>query len=812
MIPKLFSAGETDFSTNGLGRLTDCISCTVTEERNGIYECVFEYPFFGRFYHDMHDNGGVVVCIHDDKHDEQPFDIYSYSAPIDGIVTFYAHHISYRLGRIVLQPFEAISCSDAISKLKTKSANTNPFTFWTDKVTSANFKLEQPEVIRAILGGQAGSILDVFGTGEYEFDNFTVKLHADRGVDHGVTIRYGKNLINIRDTRDESGSYNAIAPYWKGESATVYLPEIYIMASGQSGSPYVIARDFTSEFSEAPTEQQLRDKAQTYMANNKPWTAEQNIVIDFTQLWQTPEYESVASLQRVGLCDYVSVYYPELGIVQEQQKVVKVVYNVLEERFDEVELGELRASLAGTIANSVSQQVETQMADFGSMMQGRINAATGWITGGLGGYVMFTRNANGQPEEILILDRPDVSTAVNVIRINKNGIGFSTNGYQGPYTTAWTIDGHFNADFITAGSINANLITAGTINADLITSGTMSADRISGGAISGIELISIGSAYMGSSYYNIFERLRSGGWEWWRGGETYLTAQTLAYAISVGRYTRASSPSSTNIQLMSGYKMTFHGYIGRGGFEFTLNSANNYLTPTWNPDDEISVLEIGYSRYSEVPATNASIIIDNNRQMLFPVYTASNNSRPGIYFNNMHSSGGSYLAGLSAYSAGDTSHANGVKIHGVLYADSITTPGGKSREVGTEDFGKRLLYCYEMPNPVFGDIGEGVIDDDGKAYIFLDTVFAETITKTGYQVFLQKYGDGDCWISERHPDFFVVEGTPELAFGWELKAKQKDLDQRRLENSAGFLEIESTDYGELSSQYIYELYEGRYST
>ena len=140
----------------------------------------------------------------------------------------------------------------------------------------------------------------------------------------------------------------------------------------------------------------------------------------------------------------------------------------------------------------------------------------------------------------------------------------------------------------------------------------------------------------------------------------------------------------------------------------------------------------------------------------------------------------------------------------------------KSRVVDTEDYQKRLLYCYETPTPTFGDIGDSVLDETGESYIVFDPIFAETIDVSHqYQVFLQKYGDGDCWVDKRTPQYFLVKGTPGLKFGWEIKAKQFDYNNKRLNKfDKDFIEpVEelSCDYGELSADYIKELEEERMS-
>lgn len=135
--------------------------------------------------------------------------------------------------------------------------------------------------------------------------------------------------------------------------------------------------------------------------------------------------------------------------------------------------------------------------------------------------------------------------------------------------------------------------------------------------------------------------------------------------------------------------------------------------------------------------------------------------------------------------------------------------GTKSRVVNTKDYGERLLYCYETPSPLFGDVGEGTISDDGKCYVQIDSIFSETVTLSQYQIFLQKYGNGDCWVSEKTPAYFVVEGTPGLPFGWELKAKQSDFDQYRLEKKLSTEVPQGIDYGEMAANHISGLKEER---
>ena len=132
MTPKLYPNNETDFLTEGLGRLTDARLCEVTEERNGQYELVMEYPTSGALTNYLV-AGNYIWATHDNTGVPQAFQIYSTEEELDGWLTVRAWHISYMLNSIILKPFTATSCADAVSKLSTKSINTNPFTFWTDK-------------------------------------------------------------------------------------------------------------------------------------------------------------------------------------------------------------------------------------------------------------------------------------------------------------------------------------------------------------------------------------------------------------------------------------------------------------------------------------------------------------------------------------------------------------------------------------------------------------------------------------------------------------------------------------------------------
>lgn len=455
MIPILYAATETAFTTNGKGRLTDIISATVTEERNGVYELEFVYPVNGKLYSELL-NGGIVACWHDDTHTIQPFDLYKRTAPLDGKVTFNARHIRYRQANIILKPFTGSSCSDTLSKIVTNSANTNPFTYSTDKAVSGAFTLDRPRSVQSLLMGEEGSILDVYGKGDYEFDRFNVILHANRGTDRGVTIRYAKNLSDLTDDYSEDGVFTAVAPYWAGNEGVVYPSEVIVTSPNAPAAVVPVALDLSGSFQNKPTEAQLRTEAVRQLNAAQPWLPTRNIKVDFAALWQTTEYASVAVLERLALCDTVSVIYDQLG-VNVKQKVIKVVYDVLSERYSEMELGATSETLTQAVLQSLSKTLKDKASI--SFMRDAVADATAQITGGLGGYVVLKLNAAGQPEELLIMDTPDTSTAINVWRFNQGGLGHSHSGYNGPFNDiALTQDGKINANMITTGILDGDIV------------------------------------------------------------------------------------------------------------------------------------------------------------------------------------------------------------------------------------------------------------------------------------------------------------------------------------------------------------------
>lgn len=454
MKPVLFASTATAFTTNGLGKLSDAASCTVKETRNGAFELTLKYPVEGIHYAEIQQRS-IILAKPNPVDLAQPFRVYRISKPINGLVTVYAYHISYDLTGIPVSPYSAASVQAALAGFSTNAVATNPFTFWSDMTSSGDFIVKSPASVRSLLP----TVLEVYG-GEYKYDKYTVRLYQQRGVNRGVTIRYGKNLTDLKQDENCSNVYTGVYAYYSDGNGIVETSPKVTPAPGTYDYTRVLPLDLRAEFKEAPTAEALKAAAEQYMSDHNIGVPEVSLNVSFVQLEQTQEYKDLALLERVELCDTVTVIFERLGVNATAQ-VTSTVYNVLIDAYDSVTIGNVRKNVAMTIAE---QAQEIAKGPDLTALQAAVIEATELITGNQGGYVVIHSSTGGKtPDEILIMDQPDIESAVQVWRWNKSGLGYSSSGYNGPYGLAMTIDGKINADFITTGGMDAARITAGIL-------------------------------------------------------------------------------------------------------------------------------------------------------------------------------------------------------------------------------------------------------------------------------------------------------------------------------------------------------------
>ena len=461
MIPVIFGANENSFTSEGLGRLRNVISGSVHEKLNGLYELTASIP--------IEDAETVVESYFlyakpSDRDNGQPFRIYRIVKSANGKkAQIYARHKLYDATGIPVAPYTAVGVVPALNGLLSNAMESNPFGVWTDIAnTTSIYSQSVPLSLRQCLGGVSGSLLDQFG-GEYEWDVNTIKLHAHRGEDTGVYIQYKKNLTAFEiDRNNEAASYTGCLAFYKNDQTVVTGSVQKISNPEDFPMQKIYILDCTQDFNDSvPTVEDLNAKAVSYMtANNFGIPYKDNLKVSFAPLWKTEEYKAVASLERIGLGDYVHVVYKNYDLLMQ---VIETDYDFVNERYNSIVLGTKKASLSSKVADIARSSSTGIIEHTVSMMQSAIDHAADVLAGGTGGYIVIGRNADGQPNEIYIMDSPDQGTAVNVLRINYAGLAFSQTGINGQYTTAWTIDSNFVADFITAGEINGNLIKAGSI-------------------------------------------------------------------------------------------------------------------------------------------------------------------------------------------------------------------------------------------------------------------------------------------------------------------------------------------------------------
>lgn len=252
----LYDANETEFTSLGIGVLTDAITCVVSEELNGAYELEMDYPISGTHYSDL-EEGKIILAKPNDFQDKQPFRIYKITRPIDGEVTVYAEHISYDMSKVPVRKFSALNLTEIAytdaqhqGKLKESQIIDSPFKFkiGSDKTEGLDitYQIKRPYNMRALIMGDDDSILKIYD-GEFIFDKFDITLCNRRGVDRDFTIRYSKNMIDLEQETSSELMYTGICPYYSNTTTESKVgigkkyKEIYI--SNEKVQPLIDSSD-----------------------------------------------------------------------------------------------------------------------------------------------------------------------------------------------------------------------------------------------------------------------------------------------------------------------------------------------------------------------------------------------------------------------------------------------------------------------------------------------------------------------------------------------------------------------------------------
>lgn len=350
MKPILYEKDETAYTTNGLGRLNDCIDIAVTKELNsGIFECDFTYPVTGQRY-DQITLGRSIAVTADDTGDIQPFDIVGYTRPIDGLVTFHAVHVSYRLARsITKRPAigSGVTTTGQAFAMFEAGQPALPFHYTADLSTNTGFMGmtadNTPRSVREFIGGGAGSFIDTYHA-EVIWDKFNVRFVDRIGQQRNFKIRYGVNLAAYNEEVDNQSTFTTAYPYWKNGD-TVKLGGYVSSGLTPVDRDYCVALDLTDKFEDEPTVAQLQTAATNYMLNNQTNLPQRTINVDFIRLQDLEDYQDFAELLKCALGDTITVIFPRYN-VSSDFRIVRTVWDPLQERYLKMTLGTLETTLS----------------------------------------------------------------------------------------------------------------------------------------------------------------------------------------------------------------------------------------------------------------------------------------------------------------------------------------------------------------------------------------------------------------------------------------------------------------------------------
>ena len=460
MIPVLYDKNEVSFTSNGLGRLRDCISCVVTEERNGIYECDFEYPKNGAHFSEII-VGRIIGVTHDDSGNIQPFDIVSISKEIDGLINVHCTHISYRQSYLTVTGKNINSLAAAFTLFGNASPS-NPFSYWTDKTSTGYLgcAIGVPMTVRSMLGGTEGSILDTYG-GEYEWDKFNVNLYASRGQQRDFTIRYGVNMTEYEDETDISGCYSSCIPYWTDGTVVVVGNKQTLGSTTPSGRDACLPLDVSDKFETKPTKAQVNSMGLQVMSAQNPTLPAQNITVSFVRLQDSPEYVQFSNLLRCSLCDTIKVIFPDYN-TSGMFKIVKTVWDVLGERYEEMELGQLSISLADALGVG-SDSNGSNLIGSGSQSANYTSIfSIGNLTVITGNVIVNVTSANTNTDEPVSFGKTfNFNPNVQLTMLNIGGSYYQKCTAAGISTTGFTVrvragnaPGNVNVNWVAIGQIN----------------------------------------------------------------------------------------------------------------------------------------------------------------------------------------------------------------------------------------------------------------------------------------------------------------------------------------------------------------------
>ncbi|EOJ0406368.1 phage tail spike protein [Campylobacter jejuni] len=735
------------YDTQGLGALSDWLTATVSNKLNGAEIFQGTYPISGTNA-DLIVEGRIIQCYVDENRAKQRLRIYyAKTSVIGNTIEVKAEPIFNDIRKSVLNKYdsgtEKITATQAWQNAKAlaKPAIPQQFSFSSLVDTLANVKIEKANFLE-FFGGKEGSILDRFH-GEFLKDNNTLRHEKRLGADHKIKAIYTKNLTGLDLEIDAQsvlvGVYPFISSSSEGEDE-ITLPEEVIFTDYVDDYPagYVSFVDFKDKATDVAT---LREAAKDWLKTNidkqKPQVSGW---IELVPLRHQRGYEKFVDLEKVSMGDGVDVYHPQLK-VNMSARIVEYTFNVLTNSYDKLVVGNVKTNFLENTENNVSNLINDAIdqlkngGEISDLINDIVDHQTDMITGQDGGYVLL--DPKEAPSRILIMDTPDKNTARNVLQINNAGIGFSKTGINGTYETAWTLDGVFNASFIT--------------------SGVLKAINIEGVTIKGSTLISESDTFRIT--------LDNGSLKWFNKN---VNKQVISLDPAVTNEANLGE-LFVNIQEQGGF--TIHDHNGDRAFSIWSNGARGSSTAARM-----------YMNVSEFTLTDELHSGSGNSTALKLTRGNGWAIHGGGYIMKWQN-GVLSLPSMEIRPTDQTSSFKG----SVVFNKDLRVYGTKNSTVHTESYGQRLLNAYETPEYYFADYGEAVTGDDGKVRVDIDPMFAETVNLSRYMTHVTPTELVLCAVTHEDIDHFTIETSkPNVLVRWNLVAHRLGYEDVRLKEDAAY--------------------------
>ncbi len=460
MKPVLYSPTDTDFTAGGIGILSDCKKCLVTEEANGSYTVELSFPINAKFSSQLEDHNYQIKCKPNATDDFHIFYIYNhYKDMATGLLYVYGKSRTMKLGNRAVKKleFERATCQEAMKCLEKSMDQSSDIRLFSDITRVGSTSIEVSNPLKCIKGIE-GSLNQIFG-GEMKHEPFKLSLLNRRGRDHVTTFRYRKNLTGLKVETNFDGLLTRIFPYAdvqnnEGETERIFgNPVDSLNINKYDGEIYSEYVQFTED--QGVTDQKsLNEVSKKYFSSMNPNCDQPNISIELNirKMEDTALAKRFKKFREVGLFDTFDIFHERFKINITAQ-ITKVIYDSLNERVESLEAGDTQY----TFFEKQKQEISNTLKGYTGKKYASdfIDVVTNIISGNDGGHVIWW--PKNRPTDLFFCDHPKLEEAKLVLRINKSGIGFSSKGWQGPFDTAWTLDGKFNANFIQTGLIKADI-------------------------------------------------------------------------------------------------------------------------------------------------------------------------------------------------------------------------------------------------------------------------------------------------------------------------------------------------------------------